>query len=139
MEELVMAMNSRLNVSEEGFVNRNRGPLGQGGAGEVGELVIPKLAKLDFPRFDGTEDPTLWICGADQFYEFKGTGPHDQVRLAAYHLEKDAQLWYQCCKNLGHFVTWDGMEAGLLERFAVTEDVDFFSELVQVETIVKLV
>ena len=53
------AMNSRLDLPEEGSVNRNRGPHGQGGAGYAGGLEAPKLAKLDFPCYDGSEDPTL--------------------------------------------------------------------------------
>ena len=53
----------------------------------------------------------------------------DQVKLAAYHLEKDAQLWYQQWKNQGHLVTWDGMKAGLLKRFVVTEYEDSFGDL----------
>ena len=129
MEELVGAMNSRLDLPEEGSVNRNRGPHGQGGAGYTSGLVVPKLAKLDFPCYDGSEDPTLWICRAEQFFEFQGISLEDQVKLAAYHLEKDAQLWYQRCKNQGHLVTWDGMKAGLLERFVVTEYEDFFRDL----------
>ena len=91
--------------------------------------MVPKLAKLDFPRYDGSKDPTLWIFRAEQFFEFQGTSLEDQVKLAAYHLEKDAQLWYQRRKNQGHLVTWDGIKAGLLERFAVTEYEDFFGDL----------
>ncbi|KAJ0103360.1 hypothetical protein Patl1_05512 [Pistacia atlantica] len=53
MEELVLAMNSQLNVLEEGSVNRNRGPRGQGGARDAGAMVVPKLVKLDFPCYDG--------------------------------------------------------------------------------------
>lgn len=53
------AMNSRLNTPDEGFVNKNRGPHGHGGFGEVGGWMAPKLTKLDFPRYDGSEDPTL--------------------------------------------------------------------------------
>ena len=129
MEELVGTMNSRLDLPEEGSVNRNPGPHGQGGVGYTSGLVIPKLAKLDFPRYDGSEDLTLWICRAEQFFEFQGTSLEDQVKLAAYHLEKDAQLWYQRRKNQGHLVTWDGMDAGLLERFVVIEYEDFFGDL----------
>ena len=55
-----------------------------GGFGEVGGWMAPKLTKLDFPRYDGSEDPTLWICRAEQFFDFQATAPNDQVRLAAY-------------------------------------------------------
>ncbi|KAH9680855.1 hypothetical protein KPL71_026714 [Citrus sinensis] len=129
MEEMMTAMNSRLNMPDEGSVNRNRGPPGQGGFGEVGGWMAPKLTKLDFPRYDGSEDPTLWICRAEQFFDFQATAPNDQVRLAAYHLERDAQLWFQRRKNQGHLVTWEGIKAGLLERFGSTEYEDPFGEL----------
>ena len=69
MEELVGAMNSLLDLPKEGSVNRNQGPHGQGGVGYAGGLVVPKLAKLDFPRYDGLEDPTLWICCVEQFFK----------------------------------------------------------------------
>lgn len=122
-------MNSRLDLAEEGSVNRNWGPQGQGGAGYAGGLVAPKLAKLDFPCYDGLEDPTLWICRAEQFFEFQGTSLENQVKLAAYHLENDAQLWFQQRKNQGHLVTWDGLKAGLLAKFAATEYEDSFGDL----------
>ena len=32
--------------------------------------VIPKVTKHDFPRFNGSEDPTSWICRVEQFFEF---------------------------------------------------------------------
>ena len=73
MEELVGVMNSRLDLPEEGSVNRNRGPHGQGGVRSAGGLVVPKFAKLDFPRYDGSKDPTLWICRTEQFFEFQRT------------------------------------------------------------------
>ncbi|RVX10184.1 hypothetical protein CK203_016154 [Vitis vinifera] len=95
VSELVMADDQRLQRHENQVEN-----LSSGG------LVVPKLAKLDFPCYDGSEDPTLWICRAEQVFEFQGTSLEDQVKLATYHLEKDAQLWYQQWKNQGHLVTW---------------------------------
>ncbi|KAJ0010545.1 hypothetical protein Pint_33757 [Pistacia integerrima] len=113
----------------KGSVSRNRGPRGQGGVGDVGGIVVPKPAKLDFPRYDGSEDLALWICRAEQFFEFQGTAFDDQVRLAAYHLEKDAQLWYQQRKTQEHLITWESMKVGLLARFVATEYEDFFRDL----------
>jgi len=34
---------------------------------------FPKVAKLNFPKYDGTEDPTSWVCRAEQFFEFQNT------------------------------------------------------------------
>ena len=36
-----------------------RGPLD---STESYGTVIPRVTKLDFPRFNGSEDPTSWIC-----------------------------------------------------------------------------
>ncbi len=46
----------------------------------------PRLVKLDFPRFNGGEDPTSWICHAEQFFRFYETPLEDQVALASFHL-----------------------------------------------------
>ncbi|KAA8531814.1 hypothetical protein F0562_006469 [Nyssa sinensis] len=59
---------------------------------------VPRLVKLDFPRFNGGEDPTSWLCRAEQFFQFQETPEADRVSLASFHLEGDAQL----C-NLGPF------------------------------------
>ncbi|KAJ0103357.1 hypothetical protein Patl1_05511 [Pistacia atlantica] len=74
------------------------------------EWWFPSL-RSDFPCYDGSEDPTLWICRTEQFFEFQGTALDDQDRLTAYHLEKDAQLWYQRCKTQQHSITWESMKA----------------------------
>ena len=55
----------------------------------------PKPVKLDFLRFDGEVDPTSWLCRAEQFFEIHETPAADRVSLALFHLESDAQLWYQ--------------------------------------------
>jgi hypothetical protein len=31
---------------------------------------FPKVAKLNFPKFNGSEDPTSWVCRVEQFFEF---------------------------------------------------------------------
>ncbi|KAL6320901.1 hypothetical protein AAG906_010710 [Vitis piasezkii] len=55
--------------------------------------VIPRVTKLDFPRFNGSEDPTSWICRVEQFFEFQKIAEEEKVPLATYHLEGEAQLW----------------------------------------------
>jgi len=32
---------------------------------------FPKVAKLIFSKYDGTEDPTTWVCRAEQFFDFQ--------------------------------------------------------------------
>jgi hypothetical protein len=33
--------------------------------------ITTRHVKLDFPRFNGDEDPTMWICRAEQFFRFQ--------------------------------------------------------------------
>jgi hypothetical protein len=38
-------------------------------------------AKLDFPRFNGEEDPTVWACQAEQFHRFHWTQEEEKTPL----------------------------------------------------------
>lgn len=78
-------------------------------------LFAPKLAKLDFPQYNGSEDPTSWICRVEQFFEFQNTTEEGKMLLAAYHLEGEAQLWYQLFKENEETMMWEKMK----ERFNV--------------------
>ncbi|KAA8525663.1 hypothetical protein F0562_007512 [Nyssa sinensis] len=55
--------------------------------------------------------------------------PKERVSLAAYHLEGDAQLWYQLLKEEGEVITWAFLKEGLHARFGPTEFEDFFGDL----------
>ena len=32
--------------------------------------IQAKLVRLEFPRYDDLDDPTIWLCQAKQFFEF---------------------------------------------------------------------
>lgn len=53
-----------------------------------------KIAKLEFPRFSG-EDPTEWLNQVNQFFEFQEFTEEQKVRLASFHLEREADQWWQ--------------------------------------------
>lgn len=57
---------------------------------------FPKVGKLNFPKYEGTEDPTSWVCRVEQFFIFffQNTTEEDKMVLAAYHLKGEVQLWY---------------------------------------------
>lgn len=92
MLKQIQEMLHRMQAWDEASTNRqrifHRNPGCEGASGSV----FPKLAKLEFPTYGGSEDPTTWICRSEQFFEFQDTPPEDQVLLAVYHLEGDAQL-----------------------------------------------
>ena len=62
-----------------------------GGSGESSSWVgQSKPIHLDFPTYDGGEDPSVWFCRAEQFFELHETAETEKVRLSSFHLEGDA-------------------------------------------------
>ena len=104
--------------------------------GETNQSYAPRLAKLDFPRFNGSEDPTSWICRAEQFFRFHETPLEDQDVLASFHLEGEARLWYQLLQHGIEFVTWEVFKVGLLAHYGPTQFHDFFGELTKFQQMV---
>jgi hypothetical protein len=55
--------------------------------------AIPKLAKLDFLKYNRMDDPTSWICSVEQFFEYQQSEEDEEkLPLTAYHLEGEAQM-----------------------------------------------
>ena len=52
--------------------------------------LLPKIVKLDFPRYDGNEDPTCWLCRLEQCFQIYDIPTWDHLALASFHLEGDA-------------------------------------------------
>lgn len=50
--------------------------------------------KWDFPRFDGSVDPMLFINKCESYFRHHRTLGEERVRMASYHLDDVAQLWY---------------------------------------------
>lgn len=90
--------------------NRNRGRESEGGTSndnkqetQLGILdaradsrseMVPRYTKLDFPTFDGFEDPLVWLHRCEIFFFLSKTLELEKVGLAAFHMVKEAQLWY---------------------------------------------
>lgn len=52
---------------------------------------VPRFHNLEFPTFDGKEDPLGWPTRCDQFFRGQHTLDTDKVWLASYHLTGIAQ------------------------------------------------
>ena len=72
-------------------------------------MFTSKLEKLEFPRYSGY-DPTEWFTRVDQFFEYQGTSETHKVYLASFHLEGEANQWWQWLLRAYHeegkVVTW---------------------------------
>ncbi|KAL5812595.1 hypothetical protein ACOSQ3_027545 [Xanthoceras sorbifolium] len=148
LNELTVQFNSRVNLQsislqpdQEGenslaplqTLNRRMGNTIE--SSQHGSHYAPKFVKLDFPRFNGTEDTTSWFCRVDQFFEFNHTPEEDRMPLASFHLEGDAQLWYQLLKQEKGVMTWQEFHDGLDLRFDVTKFQDFFGDLIKLQQV----
>lgn len=72
-----------------------------------GNSILPKFTKLDFPRFNGLEDPLGWLSRCEHFFRHLLTPEDEKVSLASYHLEGIAQLWYMQMLQDGSDLVWE--------------------------------
>ncbi|KAK1568271.1 hypothetical protein Q3G72_022479 [Acer saccharum] len=92
------------------------------------------MAKLEFPKFS-SDNPTEWFNRVDQFFEFQGTIETKKVSLASFHLEGEANQWWQwlrrAYKEEDRTVTWSIFVEELWARFGPTNCEDFDEALSQ--------
>ncbi|XP_050258944.1 uncharacterized protein LOC126703934 [Quercus robur] len=80
----------------------------------VVDLINSIIKALMIPlSFMAREDPTSWVCRVEQFFEFQKIAEEEKVPLVTYHLEGEAQLWYQILKEEEKEVTWLTLKEGL--------------------------
>ncbi|OIT08856.1 hypothetical protein A4A49_55398, partial [Nicotiana attenuata] len=58
-----------------------------------GRGIVPRYTKLDFPTYDGTEDPLIWLHRCEKFFANQRTANQEKVGLASFHMVGEAQLW----------------------------------------------
>ncbi|KAL5582355.1 hypothetical protein UlMin_014797 [Ulmus minor] len=124
------------NNGREGFVRPYREE-NDGGR----QSFSSKMAKLEFPKYSGA-DPIEWFNRVAQFFEFQGTADNQKVSLASFHLEGEANQWWQWLRRAyqeeDRLVTWELFEEELWARFGLTECEDFDEALSKVRQIGSL-
>ena len=50
--------------------------------------------KLDFPKFDGKSFPLIFINRCESYFRQQRIIPEEQVWMASYNMEDNAQLWF---------------------------------------------
>ncbi|KAL5790845.1 hypothetical protein ACOSQ2_005733 [Xanthoceras sorbifolium] len=94
---------------------------------------MPKTVKIDFPRYDGKGDPTIWLYKVEQFFQLHEIRASDRIELASFHLEGNAHLWYQLLKQELTIVSWEDFKDGLNSRYGPNQYLDFFSKLTRLQ------
>lgn len=54
---------------------------------------MTRLAKIEFPKFDGT-DLKPWLFRCRQFFDLENVTDENKVKLAALHMEGKALAWH---------------------------------------------
>ncbi|KAH9704452.1 hypothetical protein KPL70_011464 [Citrus sinensis] len=94
-----------------------------------------RIPKLEFPRYSG-DDPTEWFNRVTQFFEYQDTTDDQKVSLASFHLEGEANQWWQWLRQAyreeERVVTWKIFTKELWARFGPTECEDFDEALSRV-------
>ena len=124
------------NNGREGFVRPQREENDSGR-----QIFSSKMAKLEFPKYSGA-DPIEWCNRVAQFFEFQDTSDNQKVSLASFHLEGEANQWWQWLRRAyqeeDRVVTWELFEEELWARFGPTECEDFDEALSKVRQIGSL-
>lgn len=85
--------------------------------------IPQRHVKLDFPRFQGG-DPTQWISKAKQYFKYQGIPEDQRVEFAFYHLEDEANEWWQATsktlRDTELIITWRVFEEEMWARFGPT-------------------
>ena len=78
---------------------------------------VPRTIKLDFPKYEGRDDPTPWVCKAEKYFTLHDIAESDKVTLASFYLDGDAGLWFQMLEQELIYVTWEDFKNGIQSRF----------------------
>ena len=77
------------------------------------QIFSSKMARLEFPKYSG-DDPTEWFNRVAQFFEFQSTTENQKVSLVSFHLEGEANQWWQWLRRAyeeeGRSMTWELFE-----------------------------
>ena len=78
----VASIKEKASTAESSENRRTEGPRDQD--------FHPKHKKWDFPRFDGTADPMLFLNKCEAYFRQHRTMAEERVRMASYHLDDAA-------------------------------------------------
>ncbi|KAA8541297.1 hypothetical protein F0562_025260 [Nyssa sinensis] len=96
------------------------------------QVVSLKLARLEFPHFT-SDDPREWLSRVYQFFEFQHTPETQKITLASYHLEGEANQWWEWVRHTYQtedlIITWLDFEEELLARFGLFNCENFDEDL----------
>ncbi|CAL4900547.1 unnamed protein product [Urochloa decumbens] len=74
-------------------------------------------ARIEFPSFDGKEDPLPWLNRCETFFRCQNTPERRRVGYASLHLTGAAQLWYYRLELTSGAPSWRRFAKLVQQRF----------------------
>nr|KAJ0227854.1 hypothetical protein LSAT_V11C100037070 [Lactuca sativa] len=68
---------------------------------------VPKFTKMEFPTYDGKDDPLAWLQKCEDFFEEQQTPTEAWVPQATFVLQGKASDWYRNLRRMKGQPTWN--------------------------------
>jgi len=89
--------------------------------GEDEEDRLPtRVLKIDFPTFDGSGDPLIWLNRCEIYFRGNKTPSRRRVWMASLHMTELAQLWYYKYEMNNGEPSWRNFVRLVQKRFGPT-------------------
>lgn len=76
----------------------------------------PQTMRVDLPSFDG-DNPSNWVYKAIRYFDYYQIPENQRIKLASFHMEGDALIWFYDGEDSGLFPYWDVFVRELQIRF----------------------
>lgn len=141
LEEIVHRLSKLFLTAKDHSNNHNNGQweFGQTRREESNDnkqIFSSKMAKMEFHKYIGY-DHIEWLNRATQFFEYQGTTDDQKLSFVSYHLEREANQWWQWLHHAyqedSHRVTMKLFEEELVAHFGPMKCEDFDKALSKVQ------
>lgn len=128
-----LCFNIQLQESILGDVETNmnddsRGAVGQQG-NQQGDLFLPPIVQVDFPKFDGSNS-TSWFLRCNNYFKLVPNIPDaHKIKMACLNLEGRAAAWYKGSRMGQTELSWSQFVAIILARFESIKGAKILVEL----------
>nr|KAJ0223305.1 hypothetical protein LSAT_V11C200068960 [Lactuca sativa] len=92
---------------------------------------VLKFTKMEFPTYDGKDDPLAWLQKCEDFFEEQQTPTEAWVRQATFVLQGKASDWYWNLRRMKGRPTWNEFVEECKIRFGPPMSMNPLGELTQ--------